>query len=955
MPIVPPPGEGANPAATPPEKTKILRRPRFGVPAETRPVSVPAAATPVFDSEIAQTRGETAPAPAEPEPKKKTSRAKKLAPAAAAEAPQQEAGQPLTEAQPPASASEAAPASPESAQSDPFAVPESGPAPKPLVPVKRNKFGRTVPASSTPAQEATPDAAAVAAASASAEAAPATPSAAEEEEEEEETPEVKKSLFSHLSDSFRHSVDRFKARFRGEVTPQDEKDYKPTGTDVSKNIAAGLMSVVASYTGIKIVADLPEWLTQKYFTAQERKRIKEALKSTEAEPDNVREDVISLETRRTKLAEAIRASKFLTVEKQKTLIQQVEDALNATNKENLLARTERDEEIARLLDEAIQSRIKNTQVLKETLNSALMLTGLSAMRGVAYGSVALYERYARLSEEKKARGLAPGVGFNRLIVDGMKETWAQLKGGGAETKTGKALNFVQGATTVLRAAGFAELAISEMMQEGGPSSMIEASLKAWEEKGTGQAAWNNIKAPWERIGSLFGRASEAVTEAPADSGADTGDTGTSDAGDTGAGTSDAGHPGTGSTDHEPGVAPEPGSSAEYTESQIETGTVHKGDGIIKILERQGLSAKQALTAAREAGIIHTGGDTRLSTEAIGRIAVLAHGSPDGHVTIGFFDAQTGHELTLEEARAQGFTYEHGIGAPTGTTGAPTGTTEGETTPETPEAEGITEVPHTLAGGKLSLNTIEGGFNFDVDPSGLTSAQLGGMVDRNALEMASTQEIAGQQEAVKELSQRMALTQTILERLDARHLGDSAEAHLLGQRLGEDLAEAQRMDAFNKDDLQKIQVEVNRFHADVLQAVPDPDRINDIRIPGLGKIEFSYDEDGKPEIVLNQLITNAKHVLQMRAANMLVDGWEDTVAGQYVSQQEMAVAGPVYLMNEALKELKAAGHSESAEAKFLVAQLGGYLKENAGVLDGNNAIVKDAAERAGVYTEIFTHP
>ncbi len=86
--------------------------------------------------------------------------------------------------------------------------------------------------------------------------------------------------------------------------------------------------------------------------------------------------------------------------------------------------------------------------------------------------------------------------------------------------------------------------------------------------------------------------------------------------------------------------------------------------------------------------------------------------------------------------------------------------------------------------------------------------------------------------------------------------------------------------------------------------------------------------------------------------MLVGNWQDLVAGNYVLQQEMQIAGPVYLMNEAIKELNAGRHGESAEAKFLTEQLGGYLRANADVLDGNNAIVREAAEKAVVDPVIF---
>ncbi len=755
------------------------------------------------------------------------------------------------------------------------------------------------------------------------------------------------------------------ARFRGEVTAQDERDYKPTGADVTKGIAAGLMSVVASYTGIKIVADLPEWLTQKYFTSQERSRIKAALKAKETELDRAGAGD-ALEAKKLHLEESINASKFLTKEKKVQLIKELKDVIETRNAGVLLARDKRDQEIAKLLDQAIQSRIKNTQVLKETLNSALMVTGLAAMRGAAYGAVALWERRARLMQDERfkagkiARGLDPQPNFiNDLIIGGMQDTWKQLKGGGAETKAGKAVNFVQGLTIVMRAAGFAELAISEILQEGGPSSMIEASLKAWEEKGAGQAALDNIKAPWERIGSLFGRASEAVGGAPETapgSGTDSGDTGTDTSGagaDSGAdNTSPAQSNPDGSPSPEAGAGAPTSETVEYTESDIETGTVHKDDGIIEILQRQGMSAKAALAAAREAGIVRPGGDTRLATESIGRISILAY-ETDGHQVIVFHDTQTGNDLSLDQARAQGFTYEHGSGAPAVSETAVADHDAGASLEPAPDVEGSAEIPHTFVDGKITLNPIEGGFNVDTNPSSLSIDQVHGMGDLDAIGTAATAEIPAQQEIVNTLSQRIASELTILEKLDKQGLGNNPEAQYVKMLLRNDLFLANsRPGTFKVGELLYMKQQSDAYDVDKLIAVAEADRINDVRIPGLGKVEFDYDANGNPSFNLVQFLNNPHPVLGLRAQNLLVDNWQESVAANYVLNQELQIAGPVYLMNEALKELKAAGHENSAESKFLTQQLGEYLRARADVLDGNNPIVKEAATAAGIYTEVF---
>lgn len=761
------------------------------------------------------------------------------------------------------------------------------------------------------------------------------------------TTETKKGFFDSITSSFRGAADRFMARFLGKMTEQDEEDYETTWSDVGSNGVIGLLSVAASYGGVKLIYDLPAWFWQKVVTnPAERQRIKDAFKAKETEldasdagetPDGKK---LKLEKKKLKLEEIINISKFITKEKEKKkeLLKKLKDAIEMEDRSVLQAIEKRDKQIATLLDEAIQSRVSTLQMLKEVTNTALVWTGVLAIRAGVYGVVSLAERYQTVSQERK-EGKRIGGQFNEWIIKGFTETAHKLVGGGAKTWVGRGLNAVQGATTVLRAAGIGGLAIDEIMQEGGVSNMIETSLKAWEEKSAGQFTVDNMKAPRERLGSLFGKASDAVTGAPetppVPPGTDAPDLGTSDA-STGQDLDASGEP-TGA------VAP-----LEYPESVIATGTVQKGDGIIEILQRQGLSAKEALAAARETGIVRPGGDTRLATESIGRIAILVH-ETDGRQVIEFHDAQTGDTFSLNEARAQGFTYEHGSGSSVSAP-AETAPISDEPEPVALEAE-VPEAERLFVDGHLTLNHSSAeGFSLSMDSLAPNETLLA-MTDAGAVDQT---EITGQIESTKELSQKMTSEMALLEKLDKQGLGDSPEAHLIRMDLKSELFNTQYTPGiFKADELAKITAEVQKYEVDKILAVTtETNRIADIRIPGLGKIEFTYDASGNPEFNFNQLIENAKPVLDLRAQNMLVTGWQDTLAENYVTRQEMDVAGPVYLMNKALNQLKAGGESESAEAKFLVGKLAEFLRANANVLDGNNSIVKEAAEKAGLYMEIF---
>lgn len=606
-------------------------------------------------------------------------------------------------------------------------APEAAPAPKPQIKRKsraKKKPSDTAPAPAvdTPNPDAEPKPAEVPPAEPAPDAVPAE-LAPENASAPEAAPE---------KSSLRRAYERFVSKFRGEAQPEDNKEYAATGTDFVKAIASGTLGVVATYTGWKIFADFPPWFYQKFFTNRaERKRIKDALAAKETELDEKKEPTV-IDQKKARLEEAINASKFLTEEKKAELLSRLNEVVDKYEEKDKSLRSQRNEKIAELLNEAIQTRVKNTQVLKEGMNFALMVTGLSAIRGVSYGAVAVYERHQevvkRLKEEREKGGKPfekDKAFYKEWIIGGFTQTLHNLIGGKADTWTGKGMNFVKGASNVLRAAGFADLAIAEYMEEGGPSKMIEASLKAWEEKSMVGLLEDNFKAPWQRLRHLGEYAKTVVTgsetapgvtpETPDGSGADGVPASPEAASVAGSPEAAAAAGVAGAADV---VADESAPLVEGPETQIEAGLVKKGDGIVEILERNGgVSLRSAIQAAKEAGIIRSGGDTRLTTEAISRLSVFAETQPDGGIEIKFFDSETDKVLTLAQAREAGLTYEHGTvpGEIPTEKEIVSHAAEPDPNAETPvHGQDSPDVPNELLNGTFKIETDENGNFIDVD-------------------------------------------------------------------------------------------------------------------------------------------------------------------------------------------------------------------------------------------------
>lgn len=497
-----------------------------------------------------------------------------------------------------------------------------------------------------------------------------------------------------IKSTFKGAYDRFLSKFRGEAQPEEEKDYKGLWGDIGRNVIWGLMGVVASYTGVKFLSDLSARAWQDLVSnPAERKRIHDALLAKETELGETTEPS-AIDQKKAKLEEAINASKFLTKEKKAELLSKLYASVDEYEKKDKSLRDEREVKIVALLKDAIQTRVKNTQLLKEGVNAAFagvfLASGGTALwaqglRGPAFSLVAIFERHKEVMQSPERRMQY----VREMTVRGFTDTLKNLAGGDAKffSKRG-VLNAVKGATNVLRAVGFTSLTIEAFTG----NSLIDHALDAGEK-------YMGIATP--DLG-------ESPTDDDTDALSDSDAAGSHEAADA---AEAAGAAGVAVAESTPSV--------EIPEATIEAGLVKKGDGILKILQRQGVEAKAAMEAAREAGIVRAGGDTRLTTEAIGRLSIFTETQPDGDIEIKFFDTQAAKPeeaiLTLEEARKAGFTYESSTDVPEPATVAP------ETSPPVepqaaipPESEisnifkDSLDVPNNLLNGTFHIYTDSAG-------------------------------------------------------------------------------------------------------------------------------------------------------------------------------------------------------------------------------------------------------
>lgn len=272
-------------------------------------------------------------------------------------------------------------------------------------------------------------------------------------------------------------------QFKGEVREKtEEEEFKealePTPVKVAKATVPAVAGAVASLFGVKALADLPRYLTQKYFTEREKSGLREAFERTKDLPQEqaeqqeqaVAHDVGKdarerIGSRTAELRAKIEGSKYMTAAKKAELMEKVA-AIEAKHGGVLEgAADERDKEFGAAIDEAIETKIKGTAALKETLNTMFVASGLSAARALVFGGVSLFERYRKVSKEIES-GKREGSVFNEMVVKGLKETFHELTFQEGKTTGEKVKNAAEALASVLRFGGMAAVGLNELNQEG---------------------------------------------------------------------------------------------------------------------------------------------------------------------------------------------------------------------------------------------------------------------------------------------------------------------------------------------------------------------------------------------------------------------------------------------------------------------------------------------------------
>lgn len=527
-------------------------------------------------------------------------------------------------------------------------------------------------------------------------------------EEPEEKDEPAGELTS-IADGFKARVSRlWREHMLGQVV--DETPRPATKTKVAKALGGGVIGGLLSSAGYKSLFDVPRAVGQFLSTSRERKRLgetvfqrpeqeagmvkvklddgrilegweiveqKEGSEFVTIRKDNEVYDVESwrleipttrspIEIKKQRIEEAIAESRYLTAEKKQELLIKLHETIKmfegTTADEEIWYR----KEVNRLLEEAIKARVTMTTALKETLNTLLVSSGLMMWRGGMYGAVSLYERHVKVGQEMEKGERREGY-FKEMVVNGFKETWDKLGFKKGETKLQRAMNAGQALGTVIRFAGIGGLAAAELFKgealtEAASQEQIEETLKEFEKHAAPEPAEGEV--------GTVPVATETVPQAAAESPAST----------------EA--PLEAKTTPEPKPEPAPvakptpaaeGETSEYiSQDELERGTVRKGDGVIRIVQRQlkenpekyGYTGdledkkaiakwvrKTAFTAAQKAGIVDEGGWLGIRGRAIDKLSVGVT-NENGELNFNFYNAQTGQPMSLEDAREAGYVHDY---------------------------------------------------------------------------------------------------------------------------------------------------------------------------------------------------------------------------------------------------------------------------------------------------------
>lgn len=301
----------------------------------------------------------------------------------------------------------------------------------------------------------------------------------------------------------------------------------------AKAVGKASYETVTSLLGVKLVTDLVGWGFGVGDLAQRSKEKKQAELSKEnikiayynllrsfeiAERGLELHESEQVPKRMAELRYSIESSN-LSPEAQEQVWQRLE-FIYAKYRENTdKAKEERREEVKRLLDGYLHSKIENVRIAKDALNLALTVSGMSLLRGVMFAGTSLLER-AKKSSREYARQTSGMVGAKSetafmakdVFVNSAIETGRALLTMGAKKDSSgvtRAVDFVKALGTVARGLGIFNLTVTG----GSAEQNIDNLVRALREKGVVETISDNFVANVEKVGHAATNPTEGVERA----------------------------------------------------------------------------------------------------------------------------------------------------------------------------------------------------------------------------------------------------------------------------------------------------------------------------------------------------------------------------------------------------------------------------------------------------------
>jgi len=243
------------------------------------------------------------------------------------------------------------------------------------------------------------------------------------------------------------------------------KDVWKKAGKVSGEVAKQALLTASSIFGVKLAYSATRFGYERWQVSQLESAIADLLKTKR---EDEADDVLA---RVTKLNKKIKDAPISEKERQK-FRDELDDILKNDKSEEL--NKEELVKVKSVVGDYAKGKVTKIEVMRDAVNLACTVGGAYAIRGLAYGGLAVLDRYAKLLKEQEKTGEKMNTRdkflnqkiLKDLIVGGAKETIQGLALRGEGNKVQKAVEFTKAAGIVLRTLGIGATTLSALHSEG---------------------------------------------------------------------------------------------------------------------------------------------------------------------------------------------------------------------------------------------------------------------------------------------------------------------------------------------------------------------------------------------------------------------------------------------------------------------------------------------------------